>query len=80
MKEKYAVFNYLKGAHDMADTEQEAIDLAFKNIYHFYKEYTHGIFYTKVLVDGDGNETWSTSNSVTDLPQDILDKLKSEVQ
>lgn len=74
---KYAIYNPFTGENVKVNSLEDAQNLVVSNILEQYKNYTHNNFYTEISVDEDGNETWVNNSQSTELPEDIIAKIKS---
>jgi hypothetical protein len=76
---KYAVLNPLEGGYIKVDTKEEVYLVLVENIIKFYKAHSHSYAISEIQVDENGNETWSSLDNGTELPQEYIDQIKAGI-
>lgn len=71
---KYAVLNPANGTYTKTTSEQERDTLLAKTAWEFYLSHVHNVAYSKIIVNDDGSEQWSSPRGEPMLsPQQMLD-------
>jgi hypothetical protein len=73
METKYALLNPADGQYEFFSTEEELKAELAKRALSFYISHSHGIAYSKVIIDENGWETWDSKNAV-----DMMDRAAVE--
>lgn len=76
---KYAIFNPLNGQYTKVDKKEEAYNVLVQNVLEMYKAHSHVHTITEIQVDENGNETWSSVDNGTELPQEYIDQIKTGI-
>ena len=62
--EKYALLNPADGSYTYYSTEEEVKMELAKKALSFFITHSHGIAYSKIIIDENGWETWEEKNNV----------------